>query len=145
MDVTRSLNVNLATNFAQHTYKYVENLPAGGEKTVRFNADDACMDVTRSHTVKIVSDLQLQPQPNLDFLPACGEKTVRFNADDACMDVTRSHTAKIDTNIQPHEGRIRARSILTHQTQIYSYGRSIYACHIRLNLLFMPSLVVHSP
>ncbi|KAI4801587.1 hypothetical protein KUCAC02_019472 [Chaenocephalus aceratus] len=73
----------------------------GGEKTVRFNADDACMDVTRSHTVKIVSDLQLQPQPNLDFLPACGEKTVRFNADDACMDVTRSHTAKIDTNIQP--------------------------------------------
>nr|XP_033932567.1 uncharacterized protein knl1 isoform X2 [Pseudochaenichthys georgianus] len=101
VDVTRSLNVNLATNFAQHTYKYVENLPAGGEKTVRFNADDACMDVTRSHTVKIVSDLQLQSQPNLDFLPACGEKTVRFNADDACMDVTRSHTAKIDTNIQP--------------------------------------------
>ncbi|XP_034055005.1 uncharacterized protein LOC117534863 [Gymnodraco acuticeps] len=101
MDVTRSLNVNLATNFAQQPYKYVENLPAGGEKTVRFNADDACMDVTRSHTAKIDTNIQPQSQPKMDFLPACGEKTIRFNADDACMDVTRSHTAKIDTNIQP--------------------------------------------
>ncbi|KAF3850131.1 hypothetical protein F7725_019850 [Dissostichus mawsoni] len=105
MDVTRSHTAKIDTNIQLQSQPNVDFLLACGEKTVRFNADDACMDVTRSHTVKIVSDLQLQPQPNLDFLPACGEKTVRFNADDACMDVTRSHSVNIATDLkqQPHK------------------------------------------
>ncbi|XP_060907689.1 kinetochore scaffold 1 [Labrus mixtus] len=75
----------------------------GGEKTVRFTADDAAMDVTRSHTVNIANDVIQQPRQHVDYSPACGEKTVRFTANDAAMDETRSHTVNIAASLEPHK------------------------------------------
>ncbi|XP_029134298.2 kinetochore scaffold 1 isoform X2 [Labrus bergylta] len=75
----------------------------GGEKTVRFTADDAAMDVTRSHTVNIANDVIQQPHQHVDYSPACGEKTVRFTANEAAMDETRSHTVNIAASLELHK------------------------------------------
>nr|XP_057913685.1 kinetochore scaffold 1 isoform X2 [Doryrhamphus excisus] len=119
MDVTRSHTVNIDTHFEpmarnlsedkwyrkwmdieSRTKQNVDALPIGGEKTLRFSADDAAMDVTRSHTVNIDTQIEPRTKQKVNALPIGGEKTIRFSADDAAMDVTRSHTVNIDTHIE---------------------------------------------
>uniref|UniRef100_A0A8C6SYN5 Knl1 C-terminal RWD domain-containing protein n=1 Tax=Neogobius melanostomus TaxID=47308 RepID=A0A8C6SYN5_9GOBI len=115
MDTTQCHTVNIANNFepslpksaarynADNTTKYETKsvglkehrnmFPISGEKTLRFNIDDANMDVTKSHTMMIAVEPQLIS--NLGVLPGNEEKTVQFSSEDGGMEVTQCLTSNI--------------------------------------------------
>lgn len=74
-------------------YKVQLQRNVSGEKTLRFNTDDANMDVTKSHTMII--DIEPQVIPDLAILPSREDKTVQFSSDDGGMEVTQCLTSSI--------------------------------------------------
>lgn len=95
MDVTQSHTVNIISDLGRHRQQNMGFLPAFGEKTVRFAADEAALDVTQSHTVKIISDAALHPRHNEQRASPGGE-TMTFPTSEVAMDETRSYTVNID-------------------------------------------------
>lgn len=83
MDSTQCHTV-IISNGSDSPLQDLDLLSKSGERTVKFNTDDATMDMTSSHTVHISSDLK----PDLPF----SEKTLQF---DAAMDSTQCHTVII--------------------------------------------------
>lgn len=95
MDVTQSHTVNIISGLGRHCQQNMGFLPAFGEKTVRFGADEAALDMTQCHTVKIISDVAFHPQHNEQRASPRGE-TLTFPMSEVAMDETRSYTVNID-------------------------------------------------
>lgn len=95
MDVTQSHTVHIISGLGRHCQQNMGFLPAFGEKTVRFGADEAALDMTQSHTVKIISDVAFHPQHNEQPASPGGE-TLTFPTSEVAMDETRSYTVNID-------------------------------------------------
>lgn len=95
MDVTQSHTVNIVSDLGSHSRQNMDFLPGVGEKTIRFNVNEAAMDVTQSHTVNIVCDSDFYSQQHEQRAPPGGEM-VTSPACDVAMDETRSYTANID-------------------------------------------------
>lgn len=106
MDETRSYTANIDTGFNLQPNQNVDLVPMIGEKTMRFNENNAAMDVMKSHTVNMASDLEVHPRQNDEGLPPSGGKPARFTDCEAAMDVTKSHTVNIasDLNFYPQKG-----------------------------------------
>lgn len=92
MDVTQSHTVNIISGLGRHQQN-MSSLPALGEKTVRFGADEAALDVTQSHTVKIIS--AFHPQHDEQRASPGGE-TLTLPTSEGAMEETRSYTVNID-------------------------------------------------
>lgn len=95
MDVTQSHTVNIISGLGRRCPQNTGVLPAFGEKTVRFGADEAALDVTQSHTVNIISGVALRPRHDERRAPPGGE-TLAFPTSEVAMDETRSYTVNID-------------------------------------------------
>lgn len=95
MDVTQSHTVNIIGGLGRQCQQHTGFLPAFGEKTVRFGADEAALEVTQSHTVKIVSAVASHPQHHEQRARPGGE-TLAFPTSEVAMDETRSYTVNID-------------------------------------------------
>lgn len=104
MDVTQSHTVNIISGLGRRCPQNTGFLPAFGEKTVRFGADEAALDVTQSHTVEIISGVALRPRHDERRAPPGGE-TLAFPTSEVAMDETRSYTVNIDAGFARQQDR----------------------------------------
>ncbi|XP_061668337.1 uncharacterized protein knl1 isoform X2 [Syngnathoides biaculeatus] len=98
-EILNSLTVNIGTPFQIGEQNIVNSVPAGGQKNIRFSANDAVMDIP---TVTPIIDTPFEPgsQHITNFLPAGGEKN-RISKNETVMDLTQNVTANIATHLEP--------------------------------------------